>query len=244
MERPTFVPSSLRGDEPLDYLWDDWNVEQAEEPVDSELEQRLLNISLRAVVAFTEASAEWILYRYEHLLTDPMARLYLDAAYCGAINEQYFSLTWEDYLADSEWKGPVRGVVSTAMTRVMYAIQQCYEYENPELRAAWIAKLASHVVPVRSEYAKWMAEVVEQFDRLFPRDKLDPLGDVVPRIACDPKTRWNLEELESIVNAELSAIRHDRNPFLAKPTDLIAHGVTSPYVFNLNEDRIIRRELT
>jgi len=78
------------------YEWDDWNVEQAEEPIDDDLYARLESVTLRATVAFTIATAEWIVHRFD-TLSRINCRCILESAWAQVVSWHYAAVTWEGY---------------------------------------------------------------------------------------------------------------------------------------------------
>src|SRR5271169_4587789 len=157
---PKHILASTVRDTTIRFKWDDWNVEQVEEPIDEKFEKRLQGISQRAVVALTVGTAEWMVYRFEALSEDPLPAQHVEAAWAQVVNWKYGTCTWEDYTAEQDWTGPVRGPLGIAMTRVMYAAQQAEEDGEPELRAVWITKLAQHVMTDPTSYQKWLELVI------------------------------------------------------------------------------------
>ena len=244
---PLSIPEYLRTaniqDVEIRYLWDDWNVEQAEEPVDTEFLERLTGISQRATIALTIATAEWIVYRFGALCDDPRLLQYLEAAWAQVVHRLHAARTWEDSVAQVDWSGPIKGPLGVAMIRVMYAIQETEVDGNPELFTAWIAKLAPYLMTNPVPYRHWLKRVLERLRALYPRDPDESLGEVVPREALDPGFDFRLDQTEALVNRFLTGLDFESNPFLSSPSWMLAKGFQgTPYVFDIEKERKDRLE--
>jgi hypothetical protein len=244
---PLPVPQNIQisniQDNIIRYKWDDWNVEQAEEPINDEFYKRLERISQRANVAFTIATAEWIVNRFARLFDDPLPYQYLEVAWVQVIDRHYTAFTWEDYTDEKQWTGPLKGPIGIAMTRVMYAIQQAQEDGDPELRAAWITNLAQYIMTDPVPYQTWRERIMERLEAIYPRNPNETLGEVVPREALDPDFDFNVEQTEPLINQFLAGVDYRSNPFLNSPEKMLAEGFEgTPYVFNIEEDRKARFE--
>jgi hypothetical protein len=202
----------------------------------------LNGLSQRAIIAFVNATAEWIVYRLE-IFTDTTApHQYLEAAWAQVADWRYGAFTWEEYALNDAWTGPVRGPIGIAMIRVLHAVDQTKENGYPELAAAWITNLATHVMPDPASYLKWRSEVMKRLETLYPRNLLDTLGDVVPRQAVDPGFAFQPEHTESLFNEFLARLDYRKNPFLNNPNKMLQDGFEgTPYVFDLERDRLRRK---
>jgi hypothetical protein len=224
------------------YEWDDWNEEQAEEPLDEPLLARLKNLSWRAVVAFTCATAEWIVHRYEPLSDDPLPLQNLEAAWANIVDFYYCGAVWEDYVDESDWTGPVRRPLYIAMLRVDYALQAIISDGDPEIRGTWISSLANYVLADPKPYVSWRRRILERLEALYPMDPADKLGDVVPREALDPDYDFRLDQTEPLVSRFLSGLHPAANPFLNSPEKMLELGFEgTPYAFEIEKERQARR---
>jgi hypothetical protein len=243
LQLPNYIQASHVQNNIIRYEWDDWNIERAQEPFDKVLYERLLGVGMRANVAFTIGTAEWIVYRFGLLADDPLPLRYLEAAWAQMIDWRYGAYYgWQDLTKDEEWKGPVKGPVGVAMSRVMYAIQQTEESGgDPSVRATWISSLARYVIPVPEEYQAWRESVLKRLETIYARDRGDPKGEVVPKEAIDPEYEFRVEQTESLVNDFLTTLDCRRNAFLHSPDQMLAEGFRgTPYVFNREQDRKTR----
>jgi hypothetical protein len=240
---PSYIHEANIQENTIRYKWDDWNVEQAEEPIDKDFFGRLKGISQRANVAFTIGTAEWIIHRFGTLCDDPLPLQYLEAAWAQIVHWRYIAFTWEDHTDKKSWSGPIKGPLGIAMTRVMYAIQQAEEDEVPELRAAWITNLVQYVMTDPTPYQNWRERIIERLERLYPRDPDETQGEVVARQALDPHYNFEIEQTESLINQFLASLDYKANPFLNSPEAMLEEGFEgTPYVFDIVEDRKARFE--
>ena len=135
---PKYVQVPGIQDANIRYIWDDWDVEAADMPLDEELQVRLHRISHRAIVAFTIGAAEWIIHRFRILCDDPSPRLHLEAAWAQVINFRY---SVHEDIKKNVWTGPIRGPIGTAIRRVKFAIEQAETFNDPAWRAGRASKL-------------------------------------------------------------------------------------------------------
>ena len=218
---PPYIPLVEIQKNRIPYAWDDWNVEAAEEPIDEVLLKRLQRLSQRASGAFAIASAEWIVYRFAHLIDQGEPLQYLETAWAQLIDARY-GLEWDPLQAG--WVGPVMGPIRQALMWVGDAIEQIDDDLEPEESAATLAKLTNYVLSSHHAYETWCENVLSRLETAFPRDDDDPKGDVVPREAMNPSFGFKLEEIESLVNRFLFSLDRDGNPFLSSPELMLEQG--------------------
>src|SRR5262245_41652272 len=99
------------------FAWDQWNVEAIDMPLEKELQERLQRISQRAIAALTIGTAEWIIFRFDGLLTDPEPSQRLEAARAQLVDNRYSS---QNDIDMQQWRGPIRGPVGTALRRAIF----------------------------------------------------------------------------------------------------------------------------
>ena len=146
---PRHIAAANLDDAMIRYQWDDWNVEQAEEPIDKDFYKRLEGISQRANAALTIASAEWIVHRFAPFADVSLALQYVEAAWAQIVDFRYGSGPWDAYVDEGEWGGPVLRPIWTAMYRIQFALEVAKDDEAPELRAAWITRLAPYLMTIQ-----------------------------------------------------------------------------------------------
>jgi len=237
---PKYVQIPVIQTPTVHYKWDDWNVEEVDLPLDEELQKRLQSISQRAVVAFTIATAHWIVYRFGRLSDDPSPGQHLEAAWAQVV---HFHYSVHEDINPNEWSGPVRGPLGTAIRRVKFAIQQAEACGDPPWRAGRAWKLAQHVISDPVPYRTWCDQIMTRLQKLYPLNSEEKLGEVVPREALDPDLDFQIEQTELLVNRFLRGLNYRANPFLNSPQQMIEQGFKgTPYVFNIEEDRKARFE--
>jgi hypothetical protein len=223
------------------YEWDDWNTEQAEEPIDEDFYKQLQGLSQRACIAFAVGTAGWIVQRFRQLCTDPTPDQYLEAAWAKVVHECYGGITWEEYASEDQWIGPVNGPISRAMDSVQYVLQQAEEDGEPELGGAWITNLARYVMSEPLPYQRWRGSIIDRFSTLYSRNPEETLGEVVPMECLDPEANFQLEQTEALVNRFLASLDYKSNPFLNSPEKMLEEGFEGiPYIFNIVADRKAR----
>jgi hypothetical protein len=242
LSAPKYIKESDIQDSIIRYKWDDWDVEQATSSIEEQLYTRLENISQRANVALAIGTAEWIIHRFEPILDDLAPLGYLTAAWAQMVDMNY-AIAWEDLTGDEEWVGPVDGPIREAMTLVSVTLSEAEEDRNPARSAAVLCKLAEYLLTDPTPYLTWRERVLERFEKLYPLNPEEKLGEVVPREALNPELDFRLEQTESLVNAFLSWLDYEENDFLMSPQEMFEEGFEgTPYVFDIEEDRKNRFE--
>jgi hypothetical protein len=238
---PTVIRAAQLQDPSVRYLWDDWKIERAEQPIDPALQAKLTAMSRRAVLAFIVATGEWIAHRFAQLEPDPGPQNYLESAWARAIDVTYGDKRWEQY--GERWRGPVQGALSRALNRVETAIEQLYdEGVDPARDGALIANLARHVMTDPGPYEAWRDVVIARLLALYPRDKADELGDPVPRELVFEGGAYDPAQADALLNAFLSRLDHRSNAFLNEPASMQREGFRgTPYVYERDRDRELRR---
>ena len=246
---PGYLASAHVDDESVRYEWDDWRTLPAAETPDPELVKRLKGVSQRAVLAFLCGTAEWIYARLGRFCEDPAPGEYLEAAWAIIIDSRYVGYGtadwWQTYSA-SEWLGPVKGPIHDALAGVETAAQQlALERIDPSFKAARLATLSAYIMPDPKPYIRWRDQIMDRFERVYPRRPEDPLGDVVPRQAIDPGFDFRAEDTEALINRFLTELDHDTNRFLSSPEgmlkgDVDGHFMGTPYRFDIEADRQAR----
>lgn len=243
IEIPRYIRESTVQSPIVRYKWDDWNVEAAEEPVDEDFYKRLQELSQRANMAFAFGTAEWIIYRFWPVCDDPLPLIYLEAAWAKAVHESYGEVTWEEYINEEQWIGPIRGAIGTAMESIQYTLQQAEEDGDVESGGAWLTNLAQYVMNDPQPYQRWRDLIIDRLGSAYSRSPNETLGEVVPREALDPGSDFDVGRTESLVNRFLAGLDYRFNPFLNSPEAMRQTGfVGTPYVFDIEVDRKARFE--
>jgi hypothetical protein len=235
-----YLQTSGIQDPVIRYKWDDWNVEEVDMPLEAALRKRLDRISQRAVTAFTIGTAEWIVHRFAIFSADQIPALRLEAAWAEVVDFLYSTNT---DIRLEDWAGPIRGPIGIALRRVIFALQQASQDGDPAWRAGRAAKLAEHVISDPSPYLNWRERILERFEKSYPLDPDETLGEVVPREALDPDVEFDVSQTEIMINRFLNSLDYRSNPFLNAPEEMLKAGFKgTPYAFDIDEDRKARFE--
>lgn len=240
---PGYMKAARVQDRVIRYKWDDWDVNADEASLDEAVSERLGRLSQRAVLAFTIATAEWIVYRYGALVDEPMPSQYLQAAWAQIVDWHYGALTIEGDTDPREWAGPIKRPIWWGLLQTDFAIDEAEDDGEPEVGAVRVATLAEHVMTDPSHYRAWRERILERLEALYPMDPEEHLGEVVPREALDPDFDFHVDDTEALTNGFLSSLDHETNPFLNSPENMLNEGFEgTPYVFDLGSDRRRRLE--
>jgi hypothetical protein len=250
---PRYLQAASVQDNSIRYEWDDWKPIPAARTPDEKLVARLSRVSQRAVLAFGCGTAEWIVYRFGLLCDDPAPWNFLEAAWAMLVDVRYCgygsAIQWQDYARD-DWTGPVKKPIKTALVRLESAIQLlAWEgHTDPSVYTAIIFALTSYVMTDPTPLRTWSSEVLSRLEFLYPRNDNDPLGDVVPREAIDPEFMFDPAATEELINRFFRQCNYQTNKFLSPPEGMREHFegdddfVGTPYVFDMDTDRRLRRE--
>jgi len=232
---PLPIPESIRkfpiNTQTILYEWDDWAVDEIEEPIDEELYTDLEKISCRANVVFSIGMALWILHRLGILIEEQEPPQYLESAWSTLVDVRYCGVVWEDHIEDDDWRGPLKGPVNYAMNHVMEAVAETFDMEQPEIPAALSYNLAKYLMEDPTDFKEWSTKLLELLTKLYPRTNEDPLGPPIPFELFD------LEELDpsllkNQLNSFLSRLDYRSNPFLNSPDGMREEGFEdTPYQY-------------
>lgn len=236
--RRSYIDAAHIADPQLNFLWDEWNVKATYEPVRPEEVKRLGGLSRRANAAFAIAIGEWVLARFEGMDADPEPGLFLQAAWAAVIDPRYVR---EIEIVDEEWRGPVRGPISMALTFVIDALFAEEAGPNASFNPAWAAVFARHVLPTARDFDAWFAFVLDRLEPLYPCvpdadadwfEQENNWGAPVPAEAFDPARTFALASAEPLIQGLLARLDPERNPFLLRPRQMLEYGFKgTPYRF-------------
>lgn len=206
----SFLPISHLASLPLSYEWDDWDPYEVVGDADDDLVDRLAGLSFRAIVSFAIGCAEWVICRFGHVSKDPVPLQYLEACWAYIMSDGFEA---PPEMEDEDWKGNVRGAINLALMTVLNTIYGI-EDESPEPEAAFIDKVALHVLNADPLYIAWREKVLQRLEKLYPRAKRNPLGSPIPREIINPEITVPLEEADTMVDAFLKKVEKESNQFL------------------------------
>ncbi|MCL1029175.1 hypothetical protein [Serratia silvae] len=189
---PDYINQQNLGHEPIDYVWDD---SQVEENLDfhygEQVTEKLATVSLRARLLLMNGIYEWILARLinytEHKdIFENIAQ----AAYCANINPYYLAGDFE--LDRDDFEGPVDGVLwcagyagLTGHYHIAYNSylknDENYTFESYSPSDALdecslLITLALHILPQdrRLFFKQWLEENINQLQKNYKLKEIDP----------------------------------------------------------------------
>jgi hypothetical protein len=240
---PPYIRTARIQDNVIRYRWDDWDLQADESQLEEGFCTRLQHLSQRANLAFSIATAEWIVSRYGLLFDDPLPWQYLESAWAQSVDARYGALTIEGDTNSDEWTGPIRRPIWWGLLQVEFTISEAEEDGNPEVGVGRLITLAEHIMTDPAPYRMWRERIIERLGVLYPLDSEEHLGEVVPREALDPNLDFTLEQTEALLNQFLASLDYRTNPFLNLPEKMLEEGFKGiPYVFEIEQDRKARFE--
>ena len=157
----------------------------------------------------------------------------MEASWAGLIDPTY-AVWWEP--PDELWLGPIRGALQLAIIFTLEARAAAHDYTDPALSADNAWNIAEHIMTNTQPLTEWKERIIDRLERLYPVDKDDPMGDVVPS-----DVDFRVEMTEQLVQAFLSWLDPGTNRFLRTPEQMLELGFKGiPYHFDIKEDRIAR----
>lgn len=234
--RRTYIDAAGIGQARLLFVWDEWNVVSTYEPTRPDEVARLQTLTKRANCALTIGIAEWILARFEGMDADPDPAHFIEAAWAANIDTRY---AYEIDIVDDEWRGPVRGPISMALTFVQDALFAEEAGANSSMNPAWAACFARHVLPDSTAFDAWFAACLarlEQHGRAPHEDDADWFasnadgGRLLPAQVLDPARAFDPARTDADIDAFLGGLDPRRNEFLSSPEDMVELGFEgTPY---------------
>ena len=239
---PYYIEKAEIADQRLLFNWDNSDTQVAEGETDTDLVDRLSQLSQRANVAYATALGDWIVGRFRLFPEIEESYQYLESCWATAIDLRYGQVVWEDFPHHTKWEDPVKGPIWLAMCRLQQTIGSLVEEGDPEYTTSKLSQLALHIMPQTKALERWNRIILERLARSFPRTEDDLLGDVVPREFFDPDREVMPIEFETLINQFLRGLNPSENPFLNTPERLFEEGFTEPpYQFDITADRRRRR---
>jgi hypothetical protein len=239
MTRRGYIDRAAVHRRPLRFTWDEWNVESTYVAVRPDEVARMANLSKRANCALTIGIGEWILARFDGMDRDPEPAQFLEAAWAINIDRCY---GYEIDIIDDEWRGPVRGPISMALTFVFDALFAEEAGPNSSMNPAWAATFARHVLPDATAFDAWLAFCLTRCEAFYPAipedegDWFEPeqdAGPPVPPEALDPDRSFDAGLMVPLTDQFLSALDPSTNPFLATREELAEMGFEgTPYRYH------------
>ncbi|KQP22420.1 hypothetical protein [Pseudorhodoferax sp. Leaf267] len=236
LELPVHIAAAHVDQPALRYAWDEWDVHRCYRPADAALQQRLHGLTRRATLGYMLACGEWVAWRLAglHDRDEPME--VLEAGWAAIVDRLY---TFGFETDDDEWRGPVLGPLNIMMTIIVDALHSNDHREDPAVPAAWMSRLAEHVLPDTRAFRRWQESCLVRLHRvcqapppsaqdLFDHDARD--GDPVPRELYDPNRPYDPGQATQLIARFLEPLEDSDNYFLGTPEEMLDAGfVGVPY---------------
>jgi hypothetical protein len=184
---PPYIPVAEIVSDSDDYEWNHESPFGLVAPADEIVANRLVEVSNRALVAYSVACAEWVVYRLLNYLPDETPFHYLENFWAFVMGrDEHFRFPPE--LAHEDWLTAQLGPVDCAISSVMNVIYLSQYYGPPGKDAARIAELAKHVLgPIGSpHFSAWHQSTIHTLTIGCPRSPAEPDGPPLPRALVDP----------------------------------------------------------
>ncbi len=229
VRRPYIDKAGIRTPQ-LRFVWDEWNVKSTYQPARAEEVARLQTLSKRANCALTIAVGEWILARFEGMDADPDPAMFLEAAWAANVDNRY---AHEIEIVDNEWRGPVRGPISMALTFVIDALFAEEAGPNSSMNPAWAACFARHVLPRSDAFDTWLEVCLERLEAFYPAppednaDWFEPelnYGPPPPVEVFNPDVPFDTTQADGLIDRYLRSLAPTTNEFLATPSEMADLG--------------------
>lgn len=226
---PTYIDKTGIIDYPIEHDWNDSNPEDAYLGHDERLRHRINKICYRGVVALSSGFAEWIAWRLNKHLSDPMLFQMIESVWAGIIDWRYMEVNngpdWK------VWQGPVRGPLCAAFDLLHEIVKLVSKKQFASPEAICLSMLALHVVPNPKAFKDWRRFVIRRLVQMHPRPDDNLLGDPVPREALDPDFNYKPEMAKELFSNYLQNLNYKQNPFLSTPEKMIQKGFEgTPYI--------------
>src|SRR5215813_7259631 len=116
---PAYIADARIADPVLRYEWDDWRLQDMFDTDSLAFHKRMGGLSYRAGIAFTVATGEWIVHRFDAVSGVPVPLKHMEAMWAGVVDSRYVRY-WEP--EDEHWLGPLRGALRLAIIFTLEAM--------------------------------------------------------------------------------------------------------------------------
>jgi hypothetical protein len=237
---PPYIAAAAIDDSVLRFVWDDTRGTENVRNVYDELVSQVAPLTLRAKIALGIGIYQWIIWRFEPMLTDPLAFQLEEAAWCANVDRHYM----EYFELDRQnWLGPVRGPLWCAITWLMPMIY--FSDERPEewrSGLSFLPNLALHVLTRKAPFESWLNACVERLLSLHAEHESDPFEDLFGELqeerrgaliapeAVNPEFDYHPEQVPVLLGRYLQSVAQRQNPLLRSPDEMRRAGfVGTPY---------------
>jgi len=173
---PDYIARAGIDDTRIRFVWDDTRVSEDFRFVPDPWLARFRSLSVPARVALGIGIYEWIVWRFHGLHRDPLPWQIAEAAWCASVDPArmtYVELDRED------WIGPIRGPLWCAATWLLPMVFEGRDIpEELESGESYLLRLCVHVLPDTHAFLRWLEDVVQRLEALFPAQPVDPFEDL------------------------------------------------------------------
>src|SRR3569833_244551 len=231
---PPYIAAAAIDDPVLRFVWDDTRATDDVRNVSDELIARVAPLTMRAKIALGIGIYQWIIWRFEPMLTEPLPFQLEEAAWCANVDQhymEYFEIEREN------WLGPVRGPLWCAITWLLPMIY--FGDERPEEWRAGLSLLpnmALHVRTRKTPFEMWLNTCVERLLNLYTESAPDPFedlfgeqqeqrrGPLIAPEAIDPGFDYRPEQTPVLLARYLQNVAQRGNPLLRTSDEMRMAG--------------------
>jgi len=204
-----------------------------------QLTKRLAPIGPSGVLAIGFGIAEWVYWRYSDLAKNRDPLLFIEAAWAFEIDPAYTKI-WNKALEDRPKDavgGPLfamKGLVASLLYAER-ARRKSPEHSGggPARHVVELAFLARYALPNVRPFDGWLQDVLNKFQRMYPKLPKARYGEPVPRELLDPEAEYKKAEIPTLLDAFLKSLDYRKNSYLRSPKEMEAEGfVGTPYRYS------------
>ncbi len=209
---PHYIPIARIAIEPVDYQWDLDSPFSLVDFARPQTVQKLEEVSERALVAYSLANCEWVMYRLSRRVDDLIPYYYTEAFWAYVMGRESL-FEYPPELDHSEWSTYERNPIDCAISTVMNVVYMSQYYESPVNDAARTEQLVKHVLKEPNPYIEWESIVLDRLTTFFPRNGGKREGDPIPRQIMDPTVAYRHADRKKLIDANYYQADFGRNPF-------------------------------
>ncbi len=161
MKKASWIPRERLAALPVTHAWADDNPFHLIADPSKELEQQCMGLSFRAQAALVIACTEWLVARFEGVLSEPQLDEYLEALWAAVVDQRFVTFNGDLLSSDD---GPVHGPIGVAIATATDMFRGCDHRD-----AAFAVALVRHVTGSDPGFEKWLEESLERLERRHPR---------------------------------------------------------------------------
>lgn len=234
MKYPSYIKKANLSDPLIRYEWDDWKWPQFCFYGNDSFYESYIEIEREAIIGFTIAEAEWLIYRYYKLTDIRLSLEYIEAAWCALIDRHYSS---HIELRDKDWRGPIRKPIQIAVSLIDETLYLVEDWDNHLWQPAMLSALIEHVIVDTKPFVQWRDACLDRLLRTYREgnDSYHNLFEdqkkvIVPREVFNPEFDFKIEDCKSLIQEFLQSMDYKANRFLKDPKLMLLEGFKgTPY---------------